>query len=151
MSTLRARCPDCRTLTAVAIGPDYQCHACGREFGAGLVRLGTAVELPWPEAATEVTGALPARPLVVGGRSGDHDTVARALGDVPVIHIAGGEADGRFPPGAYVAVAGEPADFEALEQLLASIPSPRGAGFIGFGDSELAAERLTRLAHALGL
>ena len=31
--------PHCRTLTAVAIGPDYQCHACGREFGAGLVRV----------------------------------------------------------------------------------------------------------------
>ena len=29
MSALRARCPDCRTLTAVAIGPEYQCHSCG--------------------------------------------------------------------------------------------------------------------------
>ena len=38
-SRLRARCPDCRTLTAVAIGPDYQCHVCGREFAAGLVRV----------------------------------------------------------------------------------------------------------------
>ena len=39
MSTLRARCPDCRTLTAVAIGTEYQCHSCGREFAAGLVRV----------------------------------------------------------------------------------------------------------------
>ena len=36
---LRARCPVCRTLTAVAVGPDYECHSCGREFGAGLVRV----------------------------------------------------------------------------------------------------------------
>ena len=39
MSRLRARCPDCRTLTAVAIGPDYECHACGRSWSAGLVRV----------------------------------------------------------------------------------------------------------------
>ncbi len=39
VSRLRARCPDCRTLTAVALGPEYQCHSCGREFGAGLVRV----------------------------------------------------------------------------------------------------------------
>ena len=36
---MRARCPDCRTNTAVAIGPEYECHACGRSFGAGLVRV----------------------------------------------------------------------------------------------------------------
>jgi tRNA(Ile2) C34 agmatinyltransferase TiaS len=39
MSRLRARCPDCHTYTAVAIGPGYECHACGREFAAGLVRV----------------------------------------------------------------------------------------------------------------
>lgn len=39
MSSLRARCPDCKGHTAVALGPDYQCHACGREFAAGLVRV----------------------------------------------------------------------------------------------------------------
>ena len=39
MSRLRARCPDCHTFTAVALGPGYECHACGREFGAGLVRV----------------------------------------------------------------------------------------------------------------
>jgi hypothetical protein len=73
LSALRAKCPDCRTLTAVAIGPDYQCHACGREFAAGLLRVPRAwggsggggsgddgeamaaaagMSVPWPEAAT---------------------------------------------------------------------------------------------------
>ncbi len=91
MSRLRARCPDCRTLTAVAIGPEYQCHSCGREFGAGLVRVPRAwgregeamaraafLELPYPEASVvkedtlaeqtlTVASDLPARPLVLGG------------------------------------------------------------------------------------
>ena len=91
MSALRARCPDCRTLTAVAIGPEYQCHSCGREFAAGLVRVPRAwgddgeqmaaaasMALPWPEAAVvdeETLDAqlattareLPERPLVLGG------------------------------------------------------------------------------------
>ncbi len=91
MSRLRARCPDCRTLTAVALGPDYQCHSCGREFCAGLVRVprawGTAgeamaaaawMELPYPEAGVVEEGSLaeqsvalaselPVRPLVLGG------------------------------------------------------------------------------------
>ena len=39
MSILRARCPDCRTLTAVAVDDIYECHSCGRTFGAGLVRV----------------------------------------------------------------------------------------------------------------
>src|SRR5207245_6940115 len=65
LSALRAKCPDCRTLTAVAIGPEYQCHSCGREFAAGLIRVPRAwgdggdamadaagMALPWPEAAT---------------------------------------------------------------------------------------------------
>ncbi|HWN21312.1 MAG TPA: arginase family protein [Gaiellaceae bacterium] len=91
MSRLRARCPHCRTLTAVAIGPDYQCHSCGREFGAGLVRVPRAwgacgermakaawLELPYPEAAVvdeeslaeqtlALASDLPDRPLVLGG------------------------------------------------------------------------------------
>ena len=91
MSRLRARCPDCRTLTAVAIGPEYQCHSCGREFGAGLVRVPRAwgeggesmaeaawLELPYPEAGVveaaslaeqtlTVAAELPDRPLVLGG------------------------------------------------------------------------------------
>ncbi len=91
MSSLRARCPDCRTLTAVAIGPEYQCHSCGREFAAGLIRVprawgkggeamaeAAALDLPYPETAvvaedtleaqTRVLAAsLPERPLVLGG------------------------------------------------------------------------------------
>ncbi len=91
MSTLRARCPDCRTLTAVAIDGDYQCHSCGREFAAGLVRVPRAwgrggetmaeaarLALPYPEAAVieEATldaqvamqrRNLPVRALVLGG------------------------------------------------------------------------------------
>jgi len=62
LSRLRAKCPSCRTFTAVALGPDYECHACGREFRAGLVRVPQAwgvdgeamaeaawLELPFPE------------------------------------------------------------------------------------------------------
>jgi arginase len=104
MSSLRAKCPDCRTLTAVAVGPDYQCHSCGREFAAGLVRVprawgdesgqsmvgAAALDLPWPEAATveEPTLAaqidatarvLPERPLVLGGCCCSHVGVVREL------------------------------------------------------------------------
>jgi len=91
MSHLRARCPDCRTLTAVALGSEYECHACGRTFRAGLLRVPRAwgsggdamaeaahLPLPYPEVAvvdeptlTEqtlaVAAALSERPLVVGG------------------------------------------------------------------------------------
>jgi arginase len=91
MSRLRARCPDCRTLTAVAFGEGYECHACGREFGAGLVRVPRAwgrggepmaaaarLDLPYPEAAVidddtlagqslALAAELPQRPLVLGG------------------------------------------------------------------------------------
>jgi arginase len=91
MSSLRARCPDCHTLTAVALGPSYQCHACGREFAAGLVRVPRAwgsggeamaeaavLEIPYPETAiverdtleeqtSTLAALLPERPLVLGG------------------------------------------------------------------------------------
>ena len=91
MSRLRARCPDCRTLTAVALGPDYECHSCGREFAAGLVRVprawgdggeamiqSAALPLSYPEAAVieeetlgeqtlALASELPERPLVLGG------------------------------------------------------------------------------------
>ena len=103
MSRLRARCPDCRTFTAVAIGPGYECHACGREFGAGLVRVPQAwgeggesmaeaarLPLPFPEAAVveeetldEQTLAvaidLPERPLVLGGCCCSHIGAVEAL------------------------------------------------------------------------
>jgi arginase family enzyme len=91
MSRLRAKCPDCRTYTAVAVGPEYQCHSCGREWAAGLVRvpnawgeegeaMAEAANLPvdYPEAALikedslvaqslAVAAELPDRPLLLGG------------------------------------------------------------------------------------
>jgi arginase family enzyme len=91
MSLLRARCPDCRTLTAVAVDDGYECHACGRTFNAGLVRVPRAwgdggepmveaasLPLDYPEVAVveeetlamqtlAVASDLPARPLVLGG------------------------------------------------------------------------------------
>jgi arginase family enzyme len=91
MSSLRARCPDCGTLTAVAVGAAYQCHSCGRDFAAGLVRVPRAwghggeamaeaaqLRVPYPETAVIAVGsldeqvdalaaALPERPLVLGG------------------------------------------------------------------------------------
>ena len=39
LSRLRAKCPECRAYTAVALGPGSECHACGRTFAAGLVRV----------------------------------------------------------------------------------------------------------------
>lgn len=91
MSRLRARCPHCRTLTAVAVGVGYECHVCGRTHAAGLVRVPRAwgqdgepmaesagLALPYPEAGVieeETLGEqtlalaadLPERPLVLGG------------------------------------------------------------------------------------
>ena len=105
MSSLRARCPDCRTLTAVALGSGYQCHSCGREFAAGLVRVPRAwgsggeamaeaasLELPYPETAVverdtlaEQTAVLaerlPTRPLVLGGCCCSHVGAVRGLAE----------------------------------------------------------------------
>jgi arginase family enzyme len=92
MSRLRAKCPDCRTLTAVALDEGrYECHSCGRTFAAGLVRVPRAwgsggeamaeaayLELPYPEAAVvdedsltvqnlALAAALPEKPVVLGG------------------------------------------------------------------------------------
>ena len=91
VSRLRARCPVCETLTAVALGTEYECHSCGRVWEGGLVRVPRAwgkggeamaeaarLPLPWPEAAVvdqdtlagqtlEIASDLPARPLVLGG------------------------------------------------------------------------------------
>jgi Arginase family len=249
LSALRARCPDCRTLTAVAIGPDYQCHSCGREFAAGLVRVprawGTggesmagaaAMNLPWPEAAVVaeetlaeqivVTGReLPMRPLVLGGCCCSHVGAVRELatrhdrvgvvwidahgdlntpksspsgnawgmplrmlldsGDVAagdVILLGARNLDppeeeviaergirrelGELPETVYVALDGdviEPRELDVfmpepggmpldlLEELLASIPSPAGAGFTGLTASARNEVALARLGHALGL
>jgi len=91
VSRLRAKCPDCKTFTAVALGPDYECHSCGRNFSAGLVRVPQAwgdggeamaeaawLELPYPETSVveadsleeqslALAADLPERPLVLGG------------------------------------------------------------------------------------
>ena len=94
MSRLRARCPDCRTLTAVALdGGEYECHSCGRDVRARgscrvPARLGRraarrwprprSCRFPYPEAAVvdedtltkqnlALAAALPERPLVLGG------------------------------------------------------------------------------------
>jgi arginase len=103
MSFLRAKCPTCRTLTAVAIGPDYECHSCGRTFAAGLVRVPRAwgdggeamiesasLPLDYPEAAVveedslqaqtlALASALPVRPLVLGGCCCSHIGAVEAL------------------------------------------------------------------------
>jgi arginase family enzyme len=93
VSFLRAKCPTCKTLTAVAIGPEYECHSCGRTFAAGLVRVPRAwggdergqlmidaasLPLDYPEAAVveeptlqaqnlAIASELPVRPLILGG------------------------------------------------------------------------------------
>lgn len=96
MSRLRAKCPDCKTYTAVAIGPDYECHSCGRVFHCGMVRVPQAwgdggeamaeaawLELPFPETAVveaetleeqnlALAADLPERPLVLGGDCCSH-------------------------------------------------------------------------------
>lgn len=103
MSILRARCPDCRTLTAVAIDNKYECHSCGRTFGAGLVRVPRAwgaggeemiesasLPLDFPEVAVveedtlamqtlAVASDLPEVPLVLGGCCCSHIGVAEGL------------------------------------------------------------------------
>jgi arginase len=91
MSLLRARCPSCRALTAVAVDDGYECHSCGRSFRAGLVRVPRAwgdggeamveaasLAVDYPEVAVvdedtlamqslALASDLPARPLVLGG------------------------------------------------------------------------------------
>ena len=78
MSRLRAKCPTCLAYTAVAIGPDYECHSCGRTFAAGLVRIPRAwgeggepmveaanLPLDYPEAAVVEEDTLHAQTLSV--------------------------------------------------------------------------------------
>ncbi len=91
MSLLRAKCPTCHGYTAVAIDDGYECHACGRTFAAGLIRVpnawgdggepmieSAALPLDYPEVAVveeetlagqtlAVASDLPARSLVLGG------------------------------------------------------------------------------------
>ena len=103
MSAFRARCPECRTFTAVAVGEGYECHRCGRTFSAGVVRVprawgaggegmadGARIPLPYPEVAVveratleeqneAVADALPTRPIVVGGCCCTHVGAATGL------------------------------------------------------------------------
>jgi arginase len=103
MSRLRARCPNCKTFTAVALGPGYECHACGAEFNGGLVRVPRAwgdggeamiesasLPFPYPEAAvieedtlTEqslaLAGDLPEHPVVLGGCCCSHVGAVESL------------------------------------------------------------------------
>src|SRR3989449_8844928 len=91
MSLLRAKCPTCKANTAVALGPEYECHSCGRTFAAGLVRVPRAwgdggepmiesalLPLDYPETSVveedslyaqtlAVAADLPVRPLILGG------------------------------------------------------------------------------------
>jgi arginase len=115
VSRLRAKCPDCKTYTAVAIGPDYECHSCGRVFHSGLVRVPQAwgeggeamaeaawLELPFPEAAIveaetleeqnlALAADLPERPLVLGGDCCSHigaiEGLAARQGRVSVVWL----------------------------------------------------------------
>ena len=103
MSALRARCPDCRTFTAVAMDAGYECHACGREFAAGIVRVprawgkdgeamaqGARLPVPYPdtgsvdrdmleEQTAELASVLPERPVVLGGCCCSHIGAVRGL------------------------------------------------------------------------
>jgi arginase len=91
MSLLRAKCPTCNAHTAVAVGPEYECHSCGRTFAAGLVRVPRAwgdggevmieaasLPLDYPETSVieedslhaqtlALASDLPVRPLILGG------------------------------------------------------------------------------------
>jgi arginase len=232
----------------VAIGDAYQCHSCGREFDAGMVRVPKAwgsggesmaaaahMYAPWPEAATidedtleaqidAMARQLPTRPLVLGGCCCSHVGAVRALarqGRVAVVWldahgdlntpesspsgnewgmplrmlIDGGDVApgdvtllgarnldppevefiaetgiatslGALPDRIYVAVDADVAEpgeldmfmpepdgisLEELETLLASLPTPVGAGLTGFVPSERNEQALGRLGHALGL
>ncbi len=103
MSALRARCPHCRTLTAVAFDEGYECHSCGTSFAAGLVRVPRAwgtggeamadaarIAVPYPEAlvieretldeqSAAIADGLPVRPLVLGGCCCSHVGALRGL------------------------------------------------------------------------
>jgi arginase len=103
VSSLRARCPHCRTFTAVAVGEGYECHRCGTSYTAGLVRVprawgrggegmadGARVPLPYPEVAVverdtldeqnnAVAEALSARPIALGGCCCTHVGAARGV------------------------------------------------------------------------
>ena len=87
------------------MGAGYECHACGREFAAGLVRVprawgaggqaladGANLALPYPETAvvtkdslaeqtSRLAAALPERPIVLGGCCCAHVGAVQGLAD----------------------------------------------------------------------
>ena len=89
----------------MAVGAEYECHACGRTFAAGLVRVPRAwgaggeamaeaarLELPYPETVvleepslaeqTEaLASSLPERPVVLGGCCCAHVGAAKGLAE----------------------------------------------------------------------
>ena len=103
MSTLRAKCPTCKAMTAVAVGSEYECHSCGRTFAAGMVRVPRAwgdggeamiesatLPLDYPETAVieedslhaqnlALASDLPVRPLILGGCCCSHVGAIEAL------------------------------------------------------------------------
>jgi arginase family enzyme len=103
MSSLRARCPNCRTFTAVAVGDGYECHSCGSTFSAGLTRVPRAwgsggegmadaarMPLSYPEVAVierdtlegqndALADSLAARPIALGGCCCTHVGAAQGL------------------------------------------------------------------------
>jgi arginase family enzyme len=103
VSSLRARCPNCRTFTAVAVGDGYECHSCGSTFSAGLVRVprawgvggegmaeGARIPLSYPEVAIverealaeqneALAVSLAARPIALGGCCCTHVGAAQGL------------------------------------------------------------------------
>jgi arginase family enzyme len=103
VSRLRAKCPTCLAYTAVAIGPDYECHSCGRTFAAGLVRVrgawgaggepmveAASLGLDYPEAGVveedtlqaqtlALASDLPQRPLILGGCCCSHIGAVKGL------------------------------------------------------------------------
>jgi arginase family enzyme len=103
VSTLRAKCPTCKAMTAVAVGPEYECHSCGRTFAAGMVRVPRAwgdggeamiesatLPLDYPETAViqedslraqnlALASDLPVRPLILGGCCCSHVGAIEAL------------------------------------------------------------------------
>jgi arginase family enzyme len=103
VSSLRARCPNCRTFTAVAVGDGYECHSCGSTFSAGLTRVPRAwgkggegmaeaarIPLPYPEVGVverdsleeqseAIAESLASRPIVLGGCCCTHVGAARGI------------------------------------------------------------------------
>src|SRR5436190_221858 len=164
MSRLRAKCPECKTYTAVAIGPDYECHSCGRVFYSGLVRVPHAwgdggeamaesawLEVPFPEAGIveadtleeqnlALAADLPERPLVLGGVGCTYVAL-----DVDVLEPS--------EMSVFMPEPGGPSRAE-IERILGDVAGRTkvlGAGFTGLTFEPSNIEPLTAFAAALGL